>query len=139
MYFCLGRRSILCILNVFLMKISYSWLKDYVDIDINPEKLADILTNTGLEVEGVEQFEEVKGGMKGLVIGEILSCEKHPDADKLSVATVNIGNTNSLQIVCGAPNVAVKQKVVVATLGAELFMGDKSLIIKKGLDLYIKI
>ena len=113
------------------MKISYSWLKDYIDIDVNPEKLADILTNIGLEVEGIETYEEVKGGMKGLVIGEVLSCEKHPDADKLSVTIVNAGKGEPLKIVCGAPNVAVKQKVVIATVGTELFMGEKSIAINK--------
>ncbi len=113
------------------MKISYSWLKDYINIDIDPEKLAGILTDIGLEVEGIEHFEEVKGGMKGLVIGEVLTCEKHPDADKLSLTTVNIGNSDPLSIVCGAPNVAAKQKVVVATVGTKLYMGDKDFTIKK--------
>lgn len=113
------------------MKISYSWLKDYIDIDIDPDELADILTNIGLEVEGVEQFEEVHGGMKGLVVGEVLACEKHPDADKLSLTTVNIGHTDPLSIVCGAPNVAAKQKVIVATVGTKLYMGDKDFTIKK--------
>ena len=113
------------------MKISYSWLKDYIDIDVNPDKLADILTDIGLEVEGIEQFEEVRGGMKGLVIGEVLTCEKHPDADKLSLTTVKIGNGDPLCIVCGAPNVAAKQKVVVATVGTKLYMGDKEFTIKK--------
>ncbi len=113
------------------MKISYSWLKDYIDIDVDPNKLADILTNIGLEVEGIEHFEEVQGGMKGLIIGEVLTCEKHPNADKLSIATVNTGNGNPLKIVCGAPNVAPKQKVVVAIPGTILFIGDKEFTIQK--------
>ncbi|MBN2523967.1 MAG: phenylalanine--tRNA ligase subunit beta [Bacteroidales bacterium] len=113
------------------MKISYNWLNDYIDIDVDPNKLADILTNIGLEVEGIEQFEEVRGGMKGLIIGEVLTCEKHPNADKLSITTVNTGKGNPLKIVCGAPNVAPKQKVVVATPGTILFVGDKEFTIQK--------
>ncbi len=113
------------------MKISYNWLIDYIDIDVDPNKLADILTNIGLEVEGIEHFEEVQGSMKGLVIGEVLTCEKHPNADKLSVTTVNTGKVNSLKIVCGAPNVAPKQKVVVATPGTILYIGDKEFTIQK--------
>ncbi len=113
------------------MKISYSWLKEYIDIDEAPEEVAAILTDIGLEVEGVEHYEEIKGGLKGIVIGEVLTCEKHPNADKLSLTTVNIGKENPLHVVCGAPNVAAGQKVVVATVGTELYMGDKSFTIKK--------
>jgi phenylalanyl-tRNA synthetase beta chain len=113
------------------MKISYSWLKEYVDIDESPAKIATILTDIGLEVEGMEVFDEIKGGMKGLVIGEVLTCVKHPNADKLSLTTVNVGNNKPLKIVCGAPNVAAGQKVVVATVGTELTMGDKSFTINK--------
>lgn len=113
------------------MKISYNWIKDYLNIDIDPHKLSEILTGIGLEVEGVEQWESVKGGLKGVVIGEVLTCKKHPDADKLSVTTVNIGLSEPLQIVCGAPNVASGQKVPVATIGTTVYKGDQSLEIKK--------
>ena len=113
------------------MKISYNWLKDFIDLDEKPDKLGRILTNIGLEVEGIEIFEEIKGGMKGILIGEVLSCEPHPNADKLYLTKVNVGQKEPLSIVCGAPNVAAGQKVMVATIGTELFMGDKSLTIQK--------
>ncbi len=103
------------------MKISYNWLKAYIGFSIEPVELARILTNTGLEVEGMEDFETVKGGLEGVVIGKVLTCEKHPDADKLTVTTVDIGAGEPLQIVCGAPNVAVKQTVPVATVGTTLY------------------
>src|SRR5688500_5864147 len=96
------------------MTIAYNWLKEYIDIQEDPEALGKILTSTGLEVESVESFETVKGGLSGLVIGEVLTCAKHPNADKLSVTTVDVGKDKPLQIVCGAPNVAKGQKVVVA-------------------------
>jgi phenylalanyl-tRNA synthetase beta chain len=99
------------------MKISYNWLKQYIDIPESPEEIGQTLTGTGLEVESVEAFETVKGGLKGLVIGEVLTCSKHPNADKLSITTVDVGGEKPLQIVCGAPNVAAGQKVVVATVG----------------------
>jgi len=101
------------------MKISYNWLKDYIKTDLSPEQIAEILTATGLEVEGLELHESIPGGLKGVVTGEVLSCEKHPDADKLSATTVNIGN-EILSIVCGAPNVRTGQKVLVATVGTDL-------------------
>ena len=113
------------------MKISYNWLKDYLDIDIEPQKLSTILTGIGLEVESMEEWESVKGGLKGVVIGEVLTCKKHPDADKLSVTTVNIGTSDPLQIVCGAPNVAAGQKVPVAIQGTFVFKGNESFEIKK--------
>jgi phenylalanyl-tRNA synthetase beta chain len=113
------------------MKISYNWIKDYLKIDFDPHKLSEILTGIGLEVEGVEEWESVRGGLKGVVIGEVLTCKKHPDADKLSVTTVNIGLPEPLQIVCGAPNVAAGQKVPVATAGTTVFKGDQSFEIKK--------
>ena len=113
------------------MKISYNWVKDYLKIDLEPSKVAEILTGIGLEIEGMEEWESVKGGLKGVVIGEVLKCRKHPDADKLSVATVNIGGPLPLQIVCGAPNVAAGQKVAVATTGTTLYMGTETLEIKK--------
>lgn len=102
------------------MKISYNWLRDYVATDLRPEEIAKILTDTGLEVEGVEKIEAVKGGLEGVLIGEVLTCEQHPDADRLKVTTVTVGG-EPLQIVCGAPNVAAGQKVVVATVGCTLY------------------
>lgn len=113
------------------MKISYNWLKDYLKTDISPDEMAVILTNTGLEVEGLEKFESIKGGLDGLVTGRVLTCSKHPNADKLSVTTVDIGVAESLHIVCGAPNVAEGQKVVVATVGTKLFSGNEEFEIKK--------
>lgn len=103
------------------MKISYNWIKEFVDIDLPAEETAQILTDIGLEVEGLELFESVKGGLKGLVVGEVKSCEKHPDADKLKVCTVDVGGEEILTIVCGAPNVASGQKVIVATNGTTLY------------------
>ncbi len=103
------------------MKISYNWLKTLIDIDLTPEQVSEHLTACGLEVESVEKFESMKGGLKGLVIGEVVEKEKHPDADKLSVTKVNIGSGELLNIVCGAPNVAAGQKVVVATIGTTLY------------------
>lgn len=103
------------------MKISYNWLKNYVNTDKSPEEIACILTETGLEVDGIEKIESVPGGLSGVVVGEVLTCEKHPDADKLKVTTVSIGTGENLQIVCGAPNVAAGQKVIVATVGCTLY------------------
>ncbi len=103
------------------MTISYNWLSEYLPEKIEAEKLSKILTAIGLEVESMEPYEEVKGGLKGLVIGEVITCEKHPDADKLSLTTVNIGTADPLQIVCGAPNVTVGQKVVVAIIGSTIY------------------
>ena len=114
------------------MKISYNWLKEYLDFNLVPQDVAEILTNTGLEVESVEAFESVPGGLDGVVIGEIVECEKHPDADKLKVTKVNIGTGELLQIVCGAPNCRVGLKSPVAVIGTTLYpsSGDK-LVIKK--------
>src|SRR5688572_9371857 len=103
------------------MTISYNWLKEYVDIPESPEEISHVLTGTGLEVEHVEPYETVKGSLKGLVIGEIVSCAKHPNADKLSLTTVDVGNGQIFPIVCGAPNVAMGQKVIVATPGTTLY------------------
>jgi phenylalanyl-tRNA synthetase beta chain len=103
------------------MTISYNWLSEYLPETIEPEKLSKILTSIGLEVESLEKYEEIKGGLQGLVIGEVMECAKHPDADKLSLTKVNIGSGELLQIVCGAPNVAAGQKVVVATVGATIY------------------
>ncbi len=109
------------------MTISYNWLCDYLPAGQagmpekpDPEKLSKILTSIGLEVESLEKYEEFKGGLEGLIVGEVLTCEKHPDADKLNLTTVNVGNTEPLQIVCGAPNVATGQKVIVATIGTTI-------------------
>lgn len=103
------------------MTISYKWLSEYLPVTIEPEKLSRILTSIGLEVESLEQYEEIKGGMKGLVIGQVLETSKHPDADKLTLTKVDIGNGEPLSIVCGAPNVAAGQKVVVATIGTTIY------------------
>ena len=113
------------------MKISYSWLKDYIQLDKSPQEISDILTQIGLEVAGIEEVETVKGGLKGLVVGEVLTCEKHPNSDHLSVTTVNVGTGEELAIVCGAPNVAAGQKVVVATVGTVLYDGNQEFTIKK--------
>ncbi|MFT6746362.1 MAG: phenylalanyl-tRNA synthetase beta chain [Glaciecola sp.] len=113
------------------MNVSYNWLKEYIDFDESPEQIAEILTDLGLEIGGLEKKESVKGGLEGLVVGEVLTCEKHPDADKLKLTTVNIGGDNPLNIVCGAPNVDKGQKVVVATIGTTLYNGDDSFKIKK--------
>ncbi|MEO9966246.1 MAG: phenylalanine--tRNA ligase subunit beta [Reichenbachiella sp.] len=106
------------------MKISLNWLKDFIALPEDENKISEILTDTGLEVEGLERFEEIEGGLEGLVIGEVLTCDKHPDADKLSITTVDIGTDQPAPIVCGAPNVAVGQKVVVATVGTTLYPGS---------------
>ena len=103
------------------MTISYNWLKEYIDIPESPEEIGHVLTSTGLEVESVELHETIKGGLQGLVIGEVLTCAKHPNADKLSLTTVDVGNNKILPIVCGAPNVAVGQKVIVAVPGTTLY------------------
>lgn len=103
------------------MKISFNWLKQYVETELDAEQTARILTDIGLEVEGFEKTESIRGGLAGLVVGEVLTCEKHPDADKLHVTTVDLGDGVPVQIVCGAPNVAAGQKVVVATIGATLY------------------
>lgn len=113
------------------MNISYNWLKEYVDIDLTPQETADALTSLGLETGSVEKAESIKGGLQGLVIGEVLTCEAHPDSDHLHVTTVNLGDGVPVQIVCGAPNVAAGQHVIVATLGTKLYDGDKEFVIKK--------
>ena len=106
------------------MTISYKWLSEYLPVSIEPERLSRILTSIGLEVEKMENFEEVKGGLKGLVIGEVLQSEPHPNADKLKLTNVTIGSGEPLQIVCGAPNVATGQKVIVATVGTTIYPGS---------------
>jgi phenylalanyl-tRNA synthetase beta chain len=113
------------------MNIAFSWLKEYIDIDLTPQEVGDILTQTGLEVGSIDEVETVKGGLRGLVVGHVLTCEAHPDSDHLSITTVDVGNGTTLPIVCGAPNVAAGQKVVVATVGTVLYDGDKEFKIKK--------
>jgi phenylalanyl-tRNA synthetase beta chain len=116
------------------MRISYNWLKQFIKTDLQSNEIADILTDLGLEVEGVDTFESLKGGLQGVVVGHVITCEKHPDADKLKITTVDIGDGNTpLQIVCGAPNVAVGQKVPVATIGTKLYDKEGNAFeIKKG-------
>jgi len=115
------------------MNISYNWLKQFIQIDWEANQTAELLTDLGLEVEGVTPFESVKGGLKGIVVGHVLTCEKHPNADKLKLTTVDVGLGSPLQIVCGAPNVAAGQKVPVATIGTTLYTKEgESWIIKKG-------
>jgi len=113
------------------MNISYNWLKDYLDFSLNPAETAEVLTSIGLETGSVEEIETVRGGMKGLVVGEVLNCEAHPDSDHLHVTTVDLGRGEPQQIVCGAPNVAAGQKVIVATIGTKLYSGDETFTIKK--------
>ncbi len=113
------------------MNISYKWLKEYVDFDLAPQEVCDVLTSTGLEVGALEEVQSIKGGLKGLYVGQVLTCEIHPDSDHLHVTTVDLGRENPSQIVCGAPNVAAGQKVIVADLGCVLYDGDKEFVIKK--------
>ena len=114
------------------MKISYNWLKKYVNVNLDPVEVARILTDCGLEVEAIEKYETVKGGLKGIVIGHVLSVQRHPNADKLTCCKVDVGDGKVLDIVCGAPNVAVGQHVPVATIGAIIYTGDESFVIKAG-------
>ena len=114
------------------MNISYNWLKQYLNIDLDTETVSKLLTDTGLEVEGIETVESIKGGLQGIVIGEVLTKSQHPNADRLSVTTVDVGGETPLHIVCGAPNVAAGQKVPVATIGAVMYSGEDSFKIKKG-------
>lgn len=113
------------------MNISYNWLKEYVDFNLSPDELASALTSIGLETGGVEEIQSIKGGLEGLVVGEVLTCEPHPNSDHMHVTTVNIGQSEPVQIVCGAANVAAGQKVVVATLGTKLYDGEECFTIKK--------
>ncbi|MCD7899216.1 MAG: phenylalanine--tRNA ligase subunit beta [Bacteroides sp.] len=113
------------------MNISYNWLKEYVNFNLTPDEVAAALTSIGLETGGVDEVQTIKGGLEGLVIGEVLTCIDHPNSDHLHITTVNLGTGEPVQIVCGAPNVAAGQKVVVATVGAVLYSGDDSFTIKK--------
>ncbi len=118
-------------INNTSMNISYNWLREYLNFDVEPDELSTILTSIGLEVEGIEEWESVRGGMKGVVIGKVLTCGRHPDADRLSVTTVDAGGPEPLHIVCGAPNVAAGQVVAVAVPGAVIFKGDEQFEIKR--------
>lgn len=113
------------------MNISYNWLKEYIDFRLSPEELADALTSIGLEVGTVEEVESIRGGLRGIVIGKVLTCVEHPNSDHLHITTVDLGNGELTQIVCGAPNVAAGQTVVVATVGTTLYDGDNEFSIKK--------
>ncbi|MEG1916222.1 MAG: phenylalanine--tRNA ligase subunit beta [Muribaculaceae bacterium] len=113
------------------MNISYNWLKEYINFDLNPNELADALTSLGLEIGTVEEVETIKGGLEGLVIGKVLTCDVHPNSDHLHITTVDLGDGIATKIVCGAPNVAAGQHVVVATLGTKLYDGDQEFVIKK--------
>ena len=113
------------------MNISYKWLKEYVDFDLTAQQVCDALTSTGLEVDALEEVQSIKGGLKGLYVGKVLTCEMHPNSDHLHVTTVDLGKGEPSQIVCGAPNVAAGQKVIVADLGCVLYDGDKEFVIKK--------
>ena len=113
------------------MNISYKWLKEYVDFDLTAQQVCDALTSTGLEVDALEEVQSIKGGLKGLYVGKVLTCEPHPNSDHLHVTTVDLGKGEPSQIVCGAPNVAAGQKVIVADLGCVLYDGDQEFVIKK--------
>ena len=113
------------------MKISFNWLREYLPVALDAAEVSRILTNTGLEVEGMEEIEDVPGGLKGVVVGKVVECRRHPNADRLSVTKVDVGNGMVLPVVCGAPNVAEGQKVPVALVGTTLYMGDKKLTLKK--------
>lgn len=113
------------------MNISYKWLKEYVDFELTPQEVCDALTSTGLEVDALEEVQSIRGGLKGLYVGKVLTCDVHPNSDHLHVTTVDLGRETPSQIVCGAPNVAAGQKVIVADLGCVLYDGDKEFVIKK--------
>lgn len=113
------------------MNISYNWLKNYINTNDSPEQIAAALTSIGLEVGGIEEYQTIKGGLEGLVVAEVISCVDHENSDHLHVTQVNIGSEENFQVVCGAPNVAVGQKVILATVGTTLYSGDESFVIKK--------
>lgn len=114
------------------MNISYSWLKRFLPVQLDPKRVDELLTDTGLEVEGVTEVETIRGGLRGVVVGQVLTCVQHPNADRLKVTTIEIGSDEPIQIVCGAPNVAAGQKVPVATIGTVLYPNGEELKIKKG-------
>lgn len=113
------------------MNISYSWLKDYINLELSPAEVAATLTQLGLETGSVDEVESIKGGLKGIIVGEVVTCQKHPNSNHLSITTINIGGDENLPIVCGAPNVAAGQKVVIATVGTVLYKGDEQFTITK--------
>lgn len=113
------------------MNISYSWLKRFLPVQLDPKRVDELLTDTGLEVEGVTEVETIRGGLRGVVVGQVLTCVQHPNADRLKVTTIEIGSDEPIQIVCGAPNVAAGQKVPVATIGTVLYPNGEELKIKK--------
>ena len=113
------------------MNISYKWLKEYVDFSLSPQEVCDALTSEGLEVGALEEVQSIRGGLKGVFVGKVMTCDMHPDSDHLHVTTVDLGHGETRQIVCGAPNVAAGQKVIVADLGCVLYDGDKEFTIKK--------
>ena len=114
------------------MKISNKWLQQFIKLELTPEEISVLLTDLGLEVEGIEKFESVKGGLKGVVVGKILNCIKHPNADRLKITEVDIGEKENLSIICGAPNVDKGQNVLVATIGTTLHTNDEKILkIKK--------
>ncbi|HTF80504.1 MAG TPA: hypothetical protein VL947_02220, partial [Cytophagales bacterium] len=108
------------------MKISYNWLQDFIQTELSAEEVGKLLTSSGLEVEGIEPFETVKGGLQGVVIAQVLTCAPHPNADKLKVTTVDNGTGTPIPVVCGAPNVAEGQKVLLANVGATLYPVDSN-------------
>jgi len=114
------------------VKVSYNWLKDYLDIDKPVDEVSEILTNLGLEVEKVEDFESIKGSLDGIIVGEVLSCKKHPNADRLKLTNIDLGEKGKFEIVCGAPNIEKGQKVPVATIGSVIYTnsGEKIKILK---------
>ncbi len=113
------------------MKISYNWLKEYINLKLDPQKTSELLTNLGLEVEGIQKYSSIEGGLEGIVVGHVKDCKKHPNADKLKITNVDIGSDKSLKIVCGAPNVDKGLKVAVATLGTTIYSSNGNLKIKK--------
>ena len=106
------------------MKVSLQWLKRYLDTDLGVERISELLTGCGLEVEAIEPYETIKGGLQGVITGKVMSCAKHPNADKLSITTVDVGLEQPLNIVCGAPNVEAGQKVLVSTVGTTIYKGE---------------
>ena len=113
------------------MKISNNWIKQFINLKESTEDTSKLLTELGLEVEGISNFESIKGGLRNIVIGKVLTCEKHPNADRLKVTTVDVGEEENIQIVCGAPNIELGQTVAVAMVGAKLYFNDDEVIIKK--------
>ena len=113
------------------MNISYKWLREYVDTTLNAHEVADALTSIGLEVDGVEEVQSIKGGLEGLWTAHVLTCEVHPNSDHMHICQVDTGQGEPLQIVCGAPNVAAGQKVIVAVVGTKLYDGDECFTIKR--------